>query len=335
MDKYALLFLAAFLVNCLLTPVFAKLSLAMGIIDHPSRRRFHLSSMPMLGGAAMAASFYAVAWYAGGAPLFREYWGLFAAALIMMCAGLYDDIKGLKPSLKLAMQVGAAGLIMANGIMLRATGFPPLDAVMTVIWVAGIINALNLVDNIDGLSSGTAAIGSCFFALFALLMGKPQVAIIAVIFSGVCMGFLFHNFHPASLFLGDAGSMFVGTLLSGFGLLVARPGDAVTTLAIGVVLGLLIFDTGLVVIMRLSHGFHITDGGKDHTSHRLCTLGLGVQGSVTVLFGVCFIFGVCAIAMLKVPRHQALLIPLILLLIAMTFWFLLKDTYDYSQHKVE
>ena len=334
MDTFVILFLSAFLINFIVTPLCARLSLALGIIDHPSKRRFHLTSMPMLGGVAITAVFFGVLFYFFGTAYFSKYWGLFAAAVIMMCAGLYDDIKGINPGAKLLLQILASGLIVASGIMLRSTNIYPVDVVLSIIWTVGIINAFNLVDNIDGLSSGTAAIAACFFALFALIMHKPEVAVMAVVFSGVCMGFLFHNFHPASLFLGDAGSMFVGTILGGFGMMLVRPGDTVTTLAIGVVLGLLIFDTGLVVIMRLSHGYRITDGGKDHTSHRLCNLGLGVQGAVTTLFVASFIFGAAAIAMLRLEKSQALLIPLVLFLISVTCWFLLKDTYEYKTKKV-
>ena len=334
MDKFAIYFLLAFLVNFILTPVFARVSLALGIIDHPSEKRFHLTSMPMLGGASMLTSFLMVILYVDGGLYFKEYWALFLAAGMMMAAGLFDDIKGIRPGAKLLLQTLSAGIIIAGGHRLVATGLPAVDALITVVWIVGIINALNLIDNIDGLSSGTAAIAACFFALFALLAGKPGVALVAIVFSGVCMGFLFHNFHPASLFLGDAGSMFVGTILAGMGVLVAEPRNTVHFLAIGVVLGLLIFDTGLVTIMRVTHGLSITEGGKDHTSHRLCNLGLSIQGAVTTLFAANFLFGAAAIAMLKMPRAQALLIPLFLFLIGATCWFLLKDTYDYNQTKV-
>lgn len=334
MDKFAVYFLLAFAVNFLATPVFARVSLALGIIDHPSEKRFHLTSMPMLGGLSMTLSFLGVMLYVDGGAHLRQYWTLFAAASFMMAAGLFDDIKGISPGAKLALQGGASALVIAGGHMLRPTGIFPVDAVLTLVWIVGIINALNLIDNIDGLSSGTAAICACFFALFALLAGKPGVALTAIVFSGVCMGFLFHNFHPASLFLGDAGSMFVGTMLAGMGVLVAEPKNTVHFWAIGVVLGLLIFDTGLVTIMRVTHGLKITEGGKDHTSHRLCSLGLSIQGAVTVLFAANFLFGAAAILMLKAPRSQALLIPLVLFLIGATCWFLLKDTYDYNQTRV-
>lgn len=336
MDKFAVFFLIAFLVNFIATPIFARVSLALGIIDHPSEKRFHLTSMPMLGGVSMAVSFLGVMLYVDlmdGSGYFRQYWTLYAAATMMMAAGLFDDIKGINPGAKLVLQTIAAGMIIAGGHRLEATGIAAVDGALTLIWIVGIINALNLIDNIDGLSSGTAAIAACFFALFALLVGKTGVALTAIVFSGVCMGFLFHNFHPATLFLGDAGSMFVGTMLAGMGVLAAEAHNTVHFFAIGVVLGLLIFDTGLVTIMRITHGLKITEGGKDHTSHRLCNLGLSVQGSVTTLFAANFLFGVAAIAMLKVPRTQALLIPLILFLIGATCWFLLKDTYDYNQTK--
>lgn len=359
MDRLAIYFIAAFLLCLAVTPLFARISLALGIIDHPSRKKFHLTSMPLLGGVAIGLSLVGVLLFINfrGPGLDPKYFYLMAASLLMLFTGLVDDVrsKGVSPKAKLVLQALAGLIFIAGGIRLKAfcpnsvdaalvaswiTGKSPfpayfagfaIDSVLTIIWVAGISNALNLLDNIDGLSSGTAAISACFFSLFALIIGREDVALICVIFSGCCMGFLFHNFHPASLFLGDAGSMFMGAMLAGFGLMVAQPQDTVSILAIGVVLGMLIFDTGLVTIMRVTHGLSITRGGKDHTSHRLCSLGLGIQGSVATLFSSSFVFGICGIAMLKVERNSALLIPLMLFLISATCWFLLKDTYDYSK----
>lgn len=334
-ESFPLYFIATFLLSLAVTPVCAKISLALGIIDLPSRKKFHLTSMPLLGGVAIAFAFFAVMTFLAWRVAFSfntQVLALMGAAFLMLLTGLVDDIrdKGISPLVKLILQTAASCVMLAGGVRLKATGIYPVDAALTIIWVAGISNALNLLDNIDGLSSGTAAITGCFFSLFALIAGRPDIAVIAVVFSGACMGFLFHNFHPATLFLGDAGSMFLGTMLAGFGLIVATPRDPVSIMAIGVVLGLLIFDTGLVTIMRVAHGYKITQGGKDHTSHRLCNLGLSVQGSVAALFCSSFVFGISGIAMLKLERSGALLIPLALFFISATCWFLLKDTFKYN-----
>ncbi|MFA6448030.1 MAG: MraY family glycosyltransferase [bacterium] len=327
-------FAAAFVLGLLLTPVFGRLSVSIGVIDYPSSRKFHLTTMPMLGGLAVAASFTIVYLAASkGAPPIKLI-GAVSASIIMLSLGLYDDIKNLAPKVKLAGQFLSAGVLLACGLRANITGVPAVDCVMTLIWFAGIANCMNLLDNIDGLAGGTAAIAGCFFFIAAAVTGKPELALAAVVFSGACLGFLFHNFHPAAIFSGDAGSMFMGSMLASFGLFfMAGDGGlsrSVTAFFPGVILGLLIFDTGLVTIMRVTHGKKITDGGKDHTSHRLCNLGFSVQASVIILFASCFIFGAAGIAMLFVAPGRAVLIPAILFSVSVIFWFLLRKLYNYE-----
>jgi UDP-GlcNAc:undecaprenyl-phosphate/decaprenyl-phosphate GlcNAc-1-phosphate transferase len=330
-ERFAIAFLAAFALSWLATPLFGKIAFALNIIDHPSRKRFHLTSVPMLGGAAIATSFLILVGVFLGPRGYSTYLGILLASFLMLVLGLLDDIKGAAPMMKLAGQIIATIIMIATGLRVQATGILPIDIIFTFIWVCGIINAVNLLDNIDGLSSGTGAICAAFYFLFALQVGRNDFAYLPVLFSGCCMGFLFHNFHPGGIFMGDTGSMFLGTMLAGFGLSVAKPLDATTNIAAGVILGLIVFDTGLVSILRLANGRRLSEGGKDHTSHRLCKLGMSVPGAVTTLFAVNFFFGICALAMLKLSTQKAILIPFVLLLICLMCLYLLKDVFDYRR----
>jgi UDP-GlcNAc:undecaprenyl-phosphate/decaprenyl-phosphate GlcNAc-1-phosphate transferase len=333
-NQFIIGFGAAFLLGLILTPVFGRVSAAVGLIDYPSTRKFHLTTMPMMGGLAVATSFAVIYLTAcKGAPP-KEIIGAIAASFIMLSLGLIDDIRNIPPKVKLAGQFVSAGVLLICGLHISLTGITAIDYILTLIWFAGIVNCMNLLDNIDGLAGGTAAIAGCFFFIAAAVTGKTELAIAAVIFSGACMGFLFHNFHPAAIFSGDAGSMFMGSMLASFGLFFMTDGDGlsrgVAHLFPGVILGLLIFDTGLVTVMRISHGKKITEGGKDHTSHRLCNLGFSIQTSVLILFAACFLFGAAGVAMLFVKPGRAVFIPAVLFSITVLFWFLLGKLYNYT-----
>lgn len=333
-DNYIFWFIAAFSVCLVLTPVFARIAFAAGVIDHPSKRRFHLTSMPMLGGVAVATTVLGVTLVALRGDVTVEVAGVLAGCTLLMALGLLDDIKSISPRLKLAGQIVSATIIVATGQHIPLTGLFFIDYPLTYIWIIGIVNCQNLLDNIDGLSGGTAAISACFFFIVAVMTGNSVMAIMALVLSGACLGFLFHNFHPATIFSGDAGSMFMGGMLVGIGLMAMKPLDVVSFFVPNLILGLLIFDTGLVTLGRLSNGLSVTDGGKDHTSHRLCNLGLSIQGSVTSLFAVCFFFGLSGVVMLFMEPADAMMIPLVLFFVSITCWFLMKNLYDYSNHPV-
>jgi UDP-GlcNAc:undecaprenyl-phosphate/decaprenyl-phosphate GlcNAc-1-phosphate transferase len=325
---------AAFAASLLLTPIFGKISSAVGLIDYPSSKRFHLTSMPMMGGVAIAFTFLIIHMIQEKGMPTAQFVGIMAAAVFLMVVGLVDDFRSISPKFKMIGQLGAGCILYFSGLSVHITGVAPADFVLTLIWVAGIVNCLNLLDNIDGLSAGAAAISGCCFFIAAAITGKPELAAAAAIFSGACMGFLFHNYHPATIFSGDAGSMFMGCMLAAFGLSFMKTHGAVSQLFPGVILGLLVFDTGLVTVMRKLHGKSITDGGKDHTSHRLCYLGFSIQGSVITLFGVSFLFGAAGILMLLVNPITAILIPMVLLFASLITWYFMRNLYDYGSKPV-
>lgn len=324
---------AALIIGLLITPLFGKLSMKLGIIDYPSRRRFHLTSMPMLGGLAIASTFIIVLLIISRGKPGTQLAAIMASSVLLLILGLIDDINSISPPVKLGGQFVAGIILIAGGLQVRMSGVPVIDYVLTFIWVAGIVNCLNLLDNIDGLAGGTSAIAGCFFFIAALMTGKAELAVAAAVFTGSCLGFLFHNFHPASIFSGDAGSMFMGGILAAFGMSFMEQGNIVSHLYPGVILGMLIFDTGLVTVMRIRSSTSITQGGKDHTSHRLCYLGMSVQGAVTTIFIACALFGFAGVSMISLSKAYAILLTLALLFISFFCWYLMRNLYDYTRRK--
>ncbi len=334
---YLFWFVTTLIAGVIFTPVMGRLAVAIGLIDKPSKRKFHLTTMPLMGGVAVFLAF-AGALVAGVVVLsfestqVKQLLSVLIASTFMMVLGIIDDKRNIAPKVKLAGQTIATVIICSSDLKTFITPIPAIDYILTLIWIVGIINCLNLLDNIDGLAGGTAAIVSVFFFIAAVVTGNVALAFAAVIFTAACLGFLFHNFHPASIFSGDAGSMFMGTIIASFGLMIMKDGDMVTHLSAGVMLGLLIFDTGLVSFYRVRNGYRITDGGKDHTSHRLCSLGMSIQGSVIALFCASVFFGLCGVAMLLLPRPYSYAVPCVLLTIMVAAGVFLKDTYNYDNH---
>ena len=281
------------------TPLARHTALRYDIVDHPDPggRKAHAAPTPYLGGLAIYVAFMVFLFVAlldkraGGTPVWQGV-GIVAGATLMVGFGLVDDRFSLPPLLKMAGQFLAAALLYVSGVHFHFNHFAWLDAPVSIIWVVGMTNAFNLLDNMDGLSVGTAAIGCAYFFVLALLEPNKQflVAIMAVALLGACLGFLYYNFNPARIFMGDAGSLFLGFMLSVLGLKINNMNNgfpnlhAVNFFVPIVVLGIPIFDTTLVTISRLRRHVPVSRGGRDHTSHRLVLLGLTVREAVMTVY---------------------------------------------------
>jgi UDP-GlcNAc:undecaprenyl-phosphate/decaprenyl-phosphate GlcNAc-1-phosphate transferase len=222
-------------------------------------------------------------------------------ALLISIVGLIDDVRGLGTWLRLLVVTSAAVVIWAVGIsvnLFAAAGVPggaAIDAAITVIWIVGITNAFNLLDNMDGLSAGVAAVGAFFFFLIAALNGQFLVAALAIALAGCALGFLRHNFHPATIYMGDAGSLFLGFVLAVIGIKLTVPtSPAIAAFVPILVLGVAIFDTTLVTLTRLRHRRSPFAGGRDHVSHRLVHVGITVPIAVGLIYGAAV--GACWLA---------------------------------------
>jgi len=298
MTTYMLIFATALAFAVGGTPIARKLAPRLGMLDQPSARKLHTRPMPLLGGVAIYSAFVLALLFFEDRFYVPQLVSIFVGATWVSFLGIWDDRWGLRPLLKLAGQTGAALLLYFTGVKVGFLHHPILDLVLTLLWVVGITNALNLLDNMDGLSGGVAAVASAFFLLLAAMNGQYLVGTLAAALLGACLGFLAYNFNPASIFMGDTGSLFLGFVLAAVGIKLRFPDnvDIVTWMVPVMVLGLPIFDTGLVVISRLRRGLNpLTNPGKDHLSHRLVAMGLTQREAVLVCYLIAGALGVLAL----------------------------------------
>jgi UDP-GlcNAc:undecaprenyl-phosphate GlcNAc-1-phosphate transferase len=282
-------FAAALVLSLALTPACRWLARALGFVDRPNPRKAHARPTPLLGGAAILAAF-AAAILVGG-DVRRDLRGILAGAAIVFALGLVDDRRGMHPLVKLGGQSVAALLVITSGIRVNFLGPGLLGDVFTLLWIVGITNAFNLLDNMDGLSAGVGAISAAAFAVLAaryVFLGSEQfpTAVAGAALAGACLGFLPYNLGGGGIFMGDAGSMPLGLILGSLAAFGSwRSPTLPTSLAIPVlILAYPIFDTALVTFCRWREGRPISLGGTDHSSHRLVRLGLRKTEAVVLIY---------------------------------------------------
>jgi UDP-GlcNAc:undecaprenyl-phosphate GlcNAc-1-phosphate transferase len=298
MTTYMLLVATSLLFAVGMTPVARQVAWRLGIVDRPSARKIHLRPMPYLGGTAIYLAFVLALLLLGDRFYIHQVVGIFVGATLMSLLGLWDDRRGLSAYAKLAGQLVAAGILALTDVRIGILRHPVLNTGATILWVVGITNALNLLDNMDGLAGGVAAIAAAFFVLLAARSGQYLVGALAAALLGACLGFLVYNFNPASIFMGDSGALFLGFMLAAVGIKLRFPDnlDIVTWMVPVLVLGLPIFDTTLVFISRLRRGLNpLTTPGKDHVSHRLVALGYSRREAVLICYLITGALGVVAI----------------------------------------
>jgi UDP-GlcNAc:undecaprenyl-phosphate GlcNAc-1-phosphate transferase len=279
----------------------------LGIIDQPSARKVHVEPTPRLGGLAIFAAVMLTLIFLKSERNFDQFASILLAASWMSFLGLWDDRWGVPPLLKLLGQLGGALFLLANDVQVQLPHLPPwANSAVTLLWLVGITNAFNLLDNMDGLSGGIAAIAAAFFVLMSTFSGQYLVGALAAAVLGACVGFLVYNYNPASIFMGDSGSLFLGFLLASVGIKLRFPDNVtfVTWMIPPLVLGVPLFDTTLVVVSRLRRGLNpLTTPGKDHASHRLVNTGMTQREAVLTLYLVAGALGLIA---LFVTRANAL-----------------------------
>lgn len=267
-------------------------------LDHPSRRKLHSDPVPLMGGLAMYVAFIVAVPVSHSRTVLEEGAVVLAGATLILLTGIVDDRVGMSPRVKLLAQIGAALLLVAGGVQIAFFPWEWLNVAATVFWVVGICNAMNLLDNMDGLSGGVAAIACAMFTILALVNGQIWVSVVSAILFGAILGFLRFNWNPATIFMGDAGSLLLGFLLAVIAIKLRFPGveQERTWIAPLLVLAVPIIDTTLVTISRLRRGVSVSAGGRDHISHRLLRLGLTVRQAVGAIYGAALIGGAAAIA---------------------------------------
>ncbi len=260
-----------------LVPLGVRVAWAIGWLDHPEARKLHTAAMPVLGGAVVFTA-AVIAW---GVTLTRiphasadwQAWYLLAGAALMLVVGLIDDRFGMAPNLKMLGQASAAALLIPAGLV-PELGLPVgIEAAITLVALVGLMNAVNFLDNMNGMVGGLAPIALLGFAWASLERGATGVAAAQLALAGACLGFLPHNFPKARIFLGDAGSLFLGYSLGASALMTmqgAAPGWG--RAGAPLILAYPAFDMIFVILTRLRDGRPVQQGGKDHTNHRLATL---------------------------------------------------------------
>ncbi|MFN2531717.1 MAG: glycosyl transferase [Pyrinomonadaceae bacterium] len=299
---------ASFALSLIFTAVVRRLARRFGVVAKPKTDRWHKKPTAMLGGTAIWASVITTCLLL--LPTTTYSWVIFRAATFLFFVGLLDDLLHIKPYQKLIGQVLGSAYVVYYGLSLPWTQSVTINLALTIFWLIGITNALNLLDNMDGLAAGIATISAGFLALSFVNGGYQTEAAMLLVFAGALLGFLIFNSNPASIFMGDCGSMFVGFFLASSALVNVSGGRSrsfLPVLAVPIlVLFIPIFDTTFVTILRKLSGRSASQGGRDHTSHRLVALGMPERHAVWMLYGFAGLSGTLAMVVQRVKLDVSL-----------------------------
>jgi len=286
-----------------LTPIIKLIAIKINAVDHPDERKVHTKVMPRLGGLAIFLS------SSIGMLIFSDItkgpllW-IMLGSLVIITLGIIDDLKPLSAKIKLVFQVVAASILIYGGIDIEFINVPMSDKVIylgnwsyliTILWIVGITNALNLIDGLDGLAAGVSSISLATILIMSLSMGNNLVTTIALAVLGSTLGFLVFNFYPAKIFLGDSGSLYLGFILATLSILGFKNVAVVSFIFPIIILAVPIFDTIFAIIRRFRIKAPITVADKMHLHHCLIGMGFSHRKTVFIIYGISIIFGLAAI----------------------------------------
>lgn len=307
--QYVPIMIVGFAAALGLTPVSRRIAMKLGVVDKPTlARKIHTDHKPMMGGLAIYAAFTLSLLLFSPPQHIAELLAIIAGAAPLSLTGLLDDRYNLPWRVRLPVMFLAATVPVFTGIQIHLFNIPLLDIPLTLIWIVALTNATNFLDNMDGLTAGLSAIASFFFLLIALTQGQVLVSLLAAAVLGSAIGFLAYNFNPASTFMGDMGALVLGYILAivGIKLNFATQPLGVTWMIPILVLALPVFDINLVVWTRVAEGRSPAEGGKDHTSHRIMSLGFNQRQTLFILYGACTLFGLIGVVVSAAPPETAL-----------------------------
>lgn len=300
--KFIAAFIAALVASLLITPLVIKFAIKFGAVDKPNQRKVHSEIMPRLGGLAIFIGVI-VGYFVGG--LYNEkITGITVGAIIIIITGVLDDKYELSAKYKLLGQLLAAAAVVGSGLTIDHLTIPFLGTYdvgmwtypITVFWIVAITNAINLIDGLDGLSAGISAIVIATIAFMAGVAGKPLILMLSLILLGSTLGFLYHNFHPAKIFMGDTGALFLGYSISILSLLGLYKSVTLFSFVVPIIiLGVPVFDTTFAIIRRVVNKKPISAPDKSHLHHRLLALGLSHRKTVLCIYGFGIVFSISAI----------------------------------------
>ncbi len=319
-------FIISVLISLFMTPVAKKLAIKIGAVDVPKdERRVHNKPMPLMGGLAIYISVVLSALLF--LPIDKTLISILAGGTLILISGIIDDIRDISPKAKLIFQILAAVILILGDVKIEAITNPftrnssliylnGLSIPLTIFWVVGITNTLNLIDGLDGLAAGVATIASLSFVFVANKFNYIPIMIISSIVAGACIGFLPYNFNPAKIFMGDTGALFLGFILAA--LSIEGVMKSVATIAVItpiIILGVPIFDTTFAIFRRLLNGKSIAEADNGHLHHRLLRMGYSQKKTVLILYFISAVFGLSAILIAKANSKRAVIIAMVVFVV--------------------
>ncbi len=323
MIRIVVAFIVSLLTVLIITPIVKRIAIKIGAVDQPSNRKVHDKIMPRMGGLAIFIGVVAGV-LASGIYTETRMTAITVGAFIIIVLGILDDKYQLSAKVKFLIQLGVAIMIVSTGLKMDFFSVPFLTErfelgwmayPLTVLWIVGITNAINLIDGLDGLAAGLSVIGLSTIAVMALSGGKVLILSLSLVVIASTLGFLFYNFHPAKIFMGDTGSLFLGYSISILSLLGLYKSVTLFSIVIPIIiLGVPIFDTTFAIIRRILNKQPISAPDKSHIHHRLMAFGLSHRMSVLVIYLIGFIFSISAIVLKSATIWLSLFIIFILII---------------------
>ncbi|MED1439658.1 MraY family glycosyltransferase [Aeribacillus composti] len=322
-SQYIIAFILTFVMASLLTPFVKKLALKINAVDYPEGRKVHTKVMPRLGG--LAIFFAVVIGFLYLQPDDPHMLKIILGATIVLITGILDDIFTLTPKQKLCGQLLAAFVVVTSGLLIDKVTLPFVGTVyieeylsypLTILWIVGVTNAINLIDGLDGLAAGVTAIALTSIMIMGFMDGRLVVVALSVILIGSTLGFLVHNFYPAKIFMGDTGAMFLGYSVAIISMLGLFKNVALFSFVIPIiVLAIPLFDTIFAIIRRILNKQSITMADKHHLHYCLVDLGFSHRTSVLIIYLISACFGVSAILFTHATLWASLIIMIVLIII--------------------
>ncbi len=333
MRAFIAIFLVALAATAVSTPQLRRLAYYLGYVDSPDRRKFQENPIPLLGGLAIIVGVLlavSLAFFITLGRIPQSVAGVLLASDIVAVVGLIDDRRQLPAWAKIGGQLCGFFVLVQFGIRVQLPVPEILNYMITFLWLAGISNAINFMDNMDGLSAGVCAVAAAFILLLATVNDQFLVAALSAAILGACLGFLRFNFYPAEIFMGDAGSLFLGFLLAVLAMQLRFPENSnfVTWMVPVFILGLPIFDLVLVIFSRLRRNLSPGTPGRDHLSHRMVDQGLTQREAVLTLYLVTGVFGLVAVFVTQATVYEGYFMGLVTAILSIVAIWRLDRKYD-------
>jgi UDP-GlcNAc:undecaprenyl-phosphate GlcNAc-1-phosphate transferase len=297
------IFIVPLLISLCVTPLVKKLAFLIGAVDQPDERKVHTRIMPRLGGVAIFIATTIGIFLFTNAGFYPMYWMLLGS-FVIVAIGILDDMKPMSAKAKLLGQIIAAMIVVYGGIRIEFINIPFMEEALffgkwswliSILWIVGITNALNLIDGLDGLASGVSSIALSSIFVMSLMMGNGTVATISLLLLGATVGFLYFNFYPAKIFMGDSGSLYLGFFLASLSILGFKNITVVSYVIPILILGVPIFDTFFAIVRRFRSGKSITAPDKKHLHHCLIGMGFSHRTTVLIIYGITMLFSLAAL----------------------------------------